>query len=130
MPEPVETLSPLLAQRARDLKEQLKGDKELETYTQKIRREGIEEGKLEGRAEGRQEGRQEGRLEGRLEGRREGRLEGRQEERADMIAMLVRDGSLSLEKIADLYGITVDEVRSYASRGTGATSQSPFQSSL
>ena len=116
-PSPVETLSPLLAQRARDLKEQLKGDKELETYTQKIRREGIEEGKLEGRAEGRQEGRQEGRLEGRLEGRREGRLEGRQEERADMIAMLVRDGSLSLEKIAKMFGITVDEARSYGKGG-------------
>ncbi len=82
----------------------------METYTQRIRREAVEEG--------------------RRIGLQEAKLEGRLEERAVLIAMLVRDGSLSLEKIADLYGITVDEVRSYASRGTGATSQSPFQSSL
>ena len=34
-----------------------------------------------------------------------------------MIAMLVRDGSLSLEKIAKMFGITVDEARSYGKGG-------------
>lgn len=94
---PVETLSPLLAGRARDPKEQLKGDKELETYTQKIRREGIEEGELKGRQEGRQEG--------------------KQEERGAMISRMVRDKGLPFDVVADLLGITVDEVRSYGKSG-------------
>ena len=69
----------------------------METYTQRIRREAVEEG--------------------RRIGLQEAKLEGRLEERAVLIAMLVRDGSLSLEKIAKMFGITVDEARSYGKGG-------------
>lgn len=65
----------------------------METYTQKIRREGIEEGELKGRQEG------------------------KQEERGAMISRMVRDKGLPFDVVADLLGITVDEVRSYGKSG-------------
>ena len=68
------------------------GMSQLETYTQRIRREGYEEGYEEG-------------------------LEiGRREVDAKFVTRLARDKGMPFDKIADLLGLTVDEVRAYASR--------------
>lgn len=74
----------------------------METYTQRIRREAEEEG-------------------GRI-----GLQEGRLEERCAIVNRMVRDKGLSFDVVADLYGISVDEVRSCVFRGMGTTSQSPL----
>ena len=55
----------------------------METYTQRIRREGIEEGE--------------------------------EKKSVDYVTRLARDKGMSFDKIADLLGLTVDEVRAYAS---------------
>ena len=89
-PDPDEMLIPVFAEAMREFKESLKEDKELETYTQRIRKEAIEEG------------------------RGEGREKGREERDAELIARAVSDGDIPLDKIAKLFGITVDEVRSHA----------------
>ena len=77
-PDPDRMLKPAFVEAMREFKESLKEDKELETYTQRIRKEGKEEG------------------------------------RDEAIALLVRDGDIPLDKIAKLFGLTVEEVRSYA----------------
>ena len=53
-------------------------DIERETASQRLRREGREEGRERGREEGREEGREKGREEGREQGREEGREQGRE----------------------------------------------------
>ncbi|MDR2619047.1 MAG: hypothetical protein LBC62_09270, partial [Treponema sp.] len=55
----------------------------------------------------------EGRRKGRLEGRRKGRLEGRQEgrlEKAIEIARNLRGVGVSIEKIANVTGLSFDEI--------------------
>ena len=81
-PDPDEMLIPAFAEAMREVKESMKGDEEMETYTQRIRREALEEGK--------------------------------QERDIELIARAVSDGDIPLDKIAKLFGITFDEVRSYA----------------
>ena len=93
-PDPDEMLIPAFAEAMREVKESMKGDEELETYTQRIRREALEEGLAEGEEKGMEKG--------------------RQENRAELIARAVSDGDIPLDKIAKLFGITVDEVRSHA----------------
>ena len=93
-PDPDEMLIPAFAEKMRELKENLKGDREMETYTQRIRQEALMEGMERGEEKGRQEGRQENRI--------------------DIVTRLVRDKGMSFDAIADLLGFTVDEVRSYA----------------
>ncbi len=85
-PDPNKMLKPAFVEAMREFKESLKEDKELETYTQRIRREGIEEGKQEGK----------------------------QENLTDIVTRLVHDKGMSSDAIADLLGLTVDEVRFYA----------------
>ena len=63
-------------------------------------------GVRQGRAEGMERGRAEGRLEGRLEGRKEGRKD---EKIAN--ARKMKSYGLALEMIADITGLTIDEVR-------------------
>ena len=58
------------------------------------------------RLEGIMEGQKKGRLEGREEGRKEGRKEGMVENARKMKAY-----GLALEMIADITGLTIDEVR-------------------
>ena len=85
------------------------------------RQEGRKEGRQEGREEGRQEGREEGRQEGREEGRQEGREEGMQKgmqkgiqkgvhQKAHEIAAMLRQKGWSAEQIAEVTGISTDEI--------------------
>jgi predicted transposase/invertase (TIGR01784 family) len=79
------------------------------------RTEGHAEGRAEGRTEGRAEGRAEGRTEGRAEGRTEGRAEGRTEGRAEgtlSIARKMKEMGLPVSQIAEVTGLTADEVTS------------------
>ncbi len=63
----------------------------------------------EGREEGRQEGRQEGRAEGRQEGRAEGRAEGKREAMIALAKNMLEH--LPIEKVANITGISVDELK-------------------
>lgn len=58
----------------------------------------------------RNEALEEGRMEGRMEGKREGKREGV----LDTVRCLVADGTLSLEKIASIAGLSYDEVKAIA----------------
>ena len=64
----------------------------------------------EGRAEGRMEGREEGRKEGRKEGMEMGVLKGQKDEKIAN-ARKMKVYGLALEMIADITGLTIDEVR-------------------
>ncbi len=48
------------------------------------------------------------------DGVEEGREQGIKQERSDAIARLVKDGTLSLEKIASIFEMSVEEVRNCA----------------
>ena len=63
------------------------------------------EGRAEGRAEGIAEGRAEGIAEGRVEGRAEGRAEGFME-----VAKKMLDKGMSAEVVADMTGLSLDEI--------------------
>ena len=93
-PDPDEMLIPAFAEKMRELKEKLKGDKEMETYTQRIRQEALEEGMERGEEIGMEKGEKKNRI--------------------DIVTRLVREKDMSFDAIADLLGFTVDEVRSYA----------------
>jgi predicted transposase/invertase (TIGR01784 family) len=64
------------------------------------------------RYDGIAEGLKQGRAEGREEGLKEGREEGREEERIKAIKAMSASG-MSAEQIAAIYGLSVDEVKSY-----------------
>ena len=84
--------------------ERLQYDEALKKYRDTI---SVFEGvRLEGIMEGQKKGRLEGRLEGRAEGRKEGLREGMVENARKMKAY-----GLALEMIADITGLTIDEVR-------------------
>ena len=63
--------------------------------------------------------RAEGRGEGRIEGRREGRAEGIREEKTDTALQLLRMGKFSLQDIADITRLGLDEVRVIAEKHGG-----------
>ena len=67
---------------------------------------------------GREEGRQEGREEGREEGRQEGREEGLQEGIIKTIKGFIKDGTVSLDKIAEVVNMPVDEIKEIAASMT------------
>ena len=80
------------------------------TIAEHIRKRSHQEGREEGLQEGRQAGREEGREEGLQEGREEGQLEMMIKfNRA--IEILKKTPQLSDEKIANLVGIPVEQVR-------------------
>ena len=84
--------------------ERLQYDEALKKYRDTI---SVFEGvRLEGIMEGQKKGRLEGRLEGRAEGRKEGLREGMVEN-----ARKMKSYGLALEMIADITGLTIDEVR-------------------
>ena len=59
----------------------------------------------------RREEREEGRQEGLLEGRQEGLLEGRQENMNAIARRMLTAGRYALEEIAEISGLSLDEVR-------------------
>ena len=59
-------------------------------------------------------GRKEGRQEGRKEGRKEGRQEGRQEEAREAALRMLHLGRFSIEDVAFISGLPLDEVRKLA----------------
>ena len=73
-------------------------------------RQGLEKGMEQGLEKGREEGRLEGRLEGRKEGMEMGVLKGRKEGMVTNARKMKAYG-LALEMIADITGLTIDEVR-------------------
>lgn len=78
------------------------GMSQLETYTQRIRREGYEEGYKEAYEEAYKEAYEEG-------------LEiDRREVDAEFVVRMVRGTDFPLDEIADLLGISMDDARSYA----------------
>ncbi|MCI5210449.1 MAG: hypothetical protein D3910_17050 [Candidatus Electrothrix sp. ATG2] len=56
-------------------------------------------------------GRLKGKQEGREEGRKEGEAKGRKEEKKVIAANLLQSGLLDLEKIAEITGLTVEDVQ-------------------
>lgn len=84
-----------------------------EKYRDLLRREAEEDGYAAGEAEGRKEGREEGREEGRMEGRMEGREEGLKEAHTEFLqkaASQVREGVLSIEDAAKIFGFSQQEI--------------------
>ncbi len=55
----------------------------------------------------------------REEGRIEGRIEGREEERTDAAAKLLKDGTLSPDKIAQILGLPPETVRNLQRKTQG-----------
>ena len=72
--------------------------------------EGHAEGLSEGLAKGRAEGLSEGLAKGRTEGRAEGRAEGLAEQAIAIARRLKAKGTLSLDEIAEMTGLTPDEI--------------------
>ena len=88
--------------------ERLQYDEALKKYRDTI---SVFEGvRMEGREEGRKEGLKEGRKEGRKEGMEMGVLKGRKEGMVENARKMKAYG-LALEMIADITGLTIDEVR-------------------
>ncbi len=77
-------------------------------------REGIKIGRAEGLSEGLEKGRAEGLSEGLAKGRTEGRAEGRAEGLAEQAIAIARrlkaKGTLSLDEISEMTGLTPDEI--------------------
>ena len=73
---------------------------------QEILKEGEFKGRLEGKLEGKLEGLREGKLEGKLEGLREGKIEAQ-----DEIALNLLETGMSLEKISQVTGLSLDRVQ-------------------
>lgn len=97
---------PVLAERARHLKETEEGVGTMSDWLSEWKAE-VWEGAVQ---EGLQKGLQKGLQEGLQQGLQKGLQEGLQEGRADAAAKLLKDGTLSPEKIAAVLGMTVDEV--------------------
>ena len=74
--------------------------------------EGIKEGKLEGIKEGKLEGIKEGKLEGIKEGKLEGIKEGKLE-----VAKKLLNKKFSIEEIAGLTGLPVEEIQKLTDKG-------------
>jgi predicted transposase YdaD len=89
-------------------------DIEKDTFFQRGVERGRKEGKLEGRKEGKLEGRREGKLEGRKEGKVEGRKEGITEGKTQVVLGLLKSGKMTVQEIASLAGMSVDEVQKIA----------------
>ena len=84
-----------------------------EKYRDLLRREAEEDGYAAGEAEGRKEGLKEGRKEGLKDGRKEGLKDGRDEVRAEFLqkaADQVREGNLSAEDAASIFGFSQQEI--------------------
>ena len=54
------------------------------------------------------------RNEGKNEGKIEGKVEGKLEEKNELAVNLIKDGTLSLDKIAELTGLSIERVRELA----------------
>ena len=80
-------------------------ERDLRNQMAYARQEAISEGRAEGYAEGHAEGHAEGRAEGREEGRKEGRKEGLR-----YAVMRMHDSGLDVGDIAEIMGISVDDV--------------------
>jgi hypothetical protein len=70
---------------------------------------GLEEGRAKGMEEGRAKGMEEGRVKGLEEGRAQGLEEGAQDKAAD-IARKMKSKGMAVSEIAELTGLTVDEI--------------------
>ena len=70
---------------------------------------GLEEGRVKGLEEGRAKGMEEGRVKGLEEGRAQGLEEGAQDKAAD-IARKMKSKGMAVSEIAELTGLTVDEI--------------------
>ncbi len=66
----------------------------------------------DGWRKGREEGREEGKKEGIEEGLREGEAKGEKKAKFEIARRLLLSGSMSLEEIADISGLTIEEVKS------------------
>ena len=73
------------------------------------RAKGMEEGRVKGMEEGRAKGMEEGRAKGLEEGRAKGLEEGAQDKAAD-IARKMKSKGMAVSEIAELTGLTVDEI--------------------
>ena len=73
--------------------------------------EGLERGREEGREEGFVKGREEGKAEGKAEGREEGMQVGERNKAVAIAQNLIAAG-MSLEDVARMTGLTMEEVRS------------------
>jgi predicted transposase/invertase (TIGR01784 family) len=82
----------------------------LDTWTEKWKMEGLQEGLQKGRWEGLQEGRQEGLQEGRQEGLQEGRQEG-----LYITARNALRKKMPHDDVADLTGLSLEEIQRLAS---------------
>ena len=85
----------VLADRMNFFKETAEGQRELSGIELVIDARGEARGRAEGKAEGRAEGKVEGRAEGKLE----------------MAAKLIQLGQMSLEMIAEISGLPIEELR-------------------
>ncbi len=85
-------------------------------YSRRLKKEGLEEGLSEGRSAGLEEGLEKGREEGLTEGLDQGRTEGRTAERLALARRLLDRGE-TVEEVADLTGLSADQVANLAKEG-------------
>ena len=84
-------------------------ERRLKSEMNTAKRIGYEDGHKEGRADGLADGLAEGRAEGRIEGRAEGRIEGKAEGKAE-VALRMLDSGMDISQIAQLTGLSIEEV--------------------
>jgi predicted transposase YdaD len=82
----------------------------VENYYDRMLNEARAEALLAGELKGELKGKLEGELKGKLEGELKGKLESQQ----DIARSLLVDGQYSVNKIADLTGLSVEQVRTLA----------------
>ena len=97
-----------LAKVVRRFKQTSEGVRKMSSVVEEI----LAEGRIEGLAEGLAEGLTKGRIEGRIEGRDEGVLE----EKQATVRQLLQMGGFSLESIAEITRLSLDDVRAIAAK--------------
>ena len=100
-------VNPLLAEEVRYLKETEGGQSQMCRLLEEMRNEAAEKAKAEGKAEGS------------AEGRAEGRAEGNHEKAVNTALKMLLRGRDSIEEIAEITGLSLEEVRKLADNQKG-----------